>query len=342
MSPTAPPLPPVAMEGGLVRHIPLAPHQLVAPITPQDDLFVLAQFGLPRFDLARWRLELTGLIERPCWLSFDDIRALPKRRLESFHQCAGFPQKPDVTTRRIGNVVWGGADLRDLLHSVGIRPEARFLWSYGLDHGDFDSKPAGHYLKDLPLNRLARGDVLLAYEINGEPLTQAHGFPLRLVIPGYYGTNSVKWLYRLDLADRRADGIFTTILYNDPFPAAEGGATGDTRPVWAAPPEAAIVVPQPQARLACRPVEIWGWAWAEAGVTHVEISADQGESWFAAALQPRSQWSWQRFSAAWQPPASGRFTLMARATDTAGATQPMGPARNTVHAVEVEVEVATA
>ena len=139
-------------------------------------------------------------------------------------------------------------------------PEARFLWSYGLDSGEYEGVRSDLYLKDCPLDRLEQCDVLLAYEVNGEPLDAEHGFPLRLLVPGFYGTNSVKWLSRLHLADRRADGPFTTQLYND---AVEGG----TRPVWQIAPESVIVSPAPATQIGGQAVEIWDWAWADGGVS---------------------------------------------------------------------------
>ncbi len=129
---------------------------------------------------------------------------------------------PTIATRRYANVVWAGFDLCELLESVEVRPEAKFLWSFGLDKGTFEDVRSTAYVKDMPLDRLYEGDVLLAYEMNGEPLDSEHGFPLRLIIPGYYGTNAVKWLYRLELADQRPDGPFTTKYYNDPCPSFSG------------------------------------------------------------------------------------------------------------------------
>jgi DMSO/TMAO reductase YedYZ molybdopterin-dependent catalytic subunit len=206
------------------------------------------------------------------------------------------------------------------------------LWAYGLDRGEYDGVSAPFYVKDMPLARLDAGGVLLAYAVNGEPLTAEHGFPLRLVIPGWYGTNTVKWLWRLELAETRAPGPFTTVLYNDPDPEA-----GGTRPVWEAGPEALIVSPAP-GRLRLQRIEVWGWAWAAAGVARVEVSTDGSETWAAAQLEPRRQWSWQRFAFDWRPRTPGNFTLAARAIDSRGGVQPPVRARNAIHTVALVVE----
>ncbi|HEX4112346.1 MAG TPA: molybdopterin-dependent oxidoreductase [Stellaceae bacterium] len=325
-------LPPVPIDPPGFQMRFRAPHELVDRVTAERDLFLIAHLGIARVNPATWRLSIGGLVERPSELSFDDIKGLPKRTIESFHQCAGDPKNHRDAKRLVGNVVWGGVDLAELLRGAGIRIEAKYLWAYGLDRGAYEGLGGGLFHKDMPLARLDEGGVMLAYEINGAPLPPERGFPLRLIIPGYYGTNDVKWLCRLELAERRAGGVFTTTLYNDP-----DEATGKTRPVWEAPPESAIVSPQPDARLPRGPIEIWGWAWAARGVARVEISTDGGASWAGAALEPRSQYSWQRFAFPWTPPAQGDFKIAARAVDAAGTVQRMSLARNAVHTVPVAV-----
>jgi sulfane dehydrogenase subunit SoxC len=317
------------------RRVPLLPHQMRDPVTSQRDLFVLAHVGVPRIDAGGWTVGVTGLVGKPATLTLDQIRRLPKVEVESFHQCAGYPANPKIATRRVGNVVWGGADVKTLLATLGVSPRARYLWSYGADSGEYEGIRSDPYLKDCPLERVAQGGVLLAYEINGEPLDAEHGFPLRLVIPGYYGTNAVKWLARLHLAETRADGPFTTQLYNDP-------ADGGTRPVWAAAPESVIVSPAPDTQIGvhvgAQPIEIWGWAWADGGVASVEISTDGGANWRGAQLAPQRGWAWQKFSAPWQPDGAGEAVLMSRATGKDGAVQPAADWRNCVYAVPVRVE----
>ena len=244
-----------------------------------------------------------------------------------------------MATRRVANVRWGGADLATLLDELEIDPRARFLWSYGLDGGDFAGTSCEWFVKDLPLARLAAGDVLLAYELNGAPLPAEHGFPVRLVVPGYYGTNSVKWLWRLHLADDRADGPFTTVFYNDVL-AAEDIAAGlpARRPVWATAPEAIIVAPAPDTIVAAgEPTEIWGWAWSFRGIAAAEISVDGGASFTRATLEPRRGWAWQRFSLPWRPAARGEAQLSVRAVEADGVGQPREGARNSIHTVPIVV-----
>src|SRR3546814_1436230 len=139
-----------------------------------------------------------------------------------------------MPTRRVTNVRRSATDRAALLDELGVDPRARYVWAYGLDHGELAGIRHEGFVKDLPLARLPAGGVLVAYEMNGAPLSAEHGFPARLVVPGYYGTNSVKWLSRLHLADRRADSFFTTALYND-ISSAEDVAAGlpPRRPVWA-------------------------------------------------------------------------------------------------------------
>lgn len=337
-NPSLPARPPMEPATG-VRRIKLAPHQTVERVTATDDLFVLAHLGVPRIDPAHWSLTIDGMVDRPLTLTLEALKARPKTVIEAVHQCCGSPMEPKVPTRRVANVRWGGADLAALLEEAGIASGARFLWSYGLDGGEFAGKHCDWYLKDLPLERLKAGEVLLAYELNGAPLPAEHGFPVRLVVPGYYGTNSVKWLWRLHVSDRRAEGQFVSVLYNDTL-EAEDVAAGQParRPVWAVAPESIIVAPAPDAMVARGElVEIWGWAWSFRGVSRLEVSTDGGAIFHAATLEPRHGWSWQRFSLAWQPEKAGEALLRARAIDANGAAQPFDGARNAVHSVRVMV-----
>ena len=314
---------------GLYRRIPLLPHQMADAITRADDVFVLVHLGVPRIDAAHWRLSIGGLAERQLRLSLDDLNAMPQRTVQSVFQCAGNPIEPTVPTRRVANVVWTGVPLSAALKQAGPAPQARYLHSFGLDHGDFAGRSCDAYAKDLPLDTIDPDQVLIALSLNGEPLTPEHGFPARLVVPGWYGTNSVKWLSRLELSDRRLDALFTTTFYDDAAPGEP------SRPVWGIPVESIITSPAPGAPIeAGRVIEVKGWAWAEAGVARVDISA-AGADWSPAHVAPQTDRSWQAFSTRWTPQETGPCRLMVRAHSRTGDVQPMTGARNAVHTVDV-------
>ncbi len=190
--------------------------KLVPKITPNHDIFVLSHFGVPRIDPVEWRLHFSGLFERPRTMTLEDIRSFPRKEVESFIKCAGFPADHRIATRNASNAVWAGASLADIMEAVGLSSDASYLWFYAPDVGSYSEWSADRYVKDMPVERIKQGSVLLAYEVNGEPLPGEHGFPLRVFIPGFYGTNSVKWVCRIDAAAARAPGIFTNELYNDP------------------------------------------------------------------------------------------------------------------------------
>jgi sulfane dehydrogenase subunit SoxC len=159
-----------------------------------------------------------------------------------------------------------------------------------------------------------------------------------LVVPGYYGTNSVKWLTRLTLADARAAGPFTTRWYNDPIFDTAGQPTGATTPVGPIAPESVIVSPSPdQALAAGDAVEVWGWAWADGGVDAVDVSADDASGWTPAALEQPTGHAWQRFATTWRPRDRGAYELCSRARSIDGRHQPSSGARNAIHRVAIKV-----
>jgi DMSO/TMAO reductase YedYZ molybdopterin-dependent catalytic subunit len=329
---------PVRLEPNtFFRRIPLAPHHMRDRITRTDDAIVLCHLGVPRLEREQWSLTIDGLVERPLTLRFDDLLRYPKAELTSFHQCAGSPLQPFEPTRRVCNVTWGGARLADLLADCRPTPAARYIWSRGADFGTFGDVTVDAYSKDLPIARIAE-DVLIAYEINGSPLPAEHGFPARLVVPGFYGTNSVKWLVGMTLAESRASSPFTTRWYNDPVLDHAGRQTSQTTPVWSIAPESLIVAPAPDATIAASTeCEIWGWAWADGGIARVEIRAGDQAAWQPAEFEAARGREWQRFSMPWSPRQPGAVTLASRATSKSGLVQPISGRRNAIHSVPVMV-----
>jgi DMSO/TMAO reductase YedYZ molybdopterin-dependent catalytic subunit len=325
---------PLTVSPRRIRHF--FPHCLTDRQTPLGATFEISAMGVPTIDVSNWKLDITGLVDVPMTLTLDDLKRLPKRSLEAVHVCAGNPAKPTVPARRAANVKWGGVDLGELFTRLGIQDGATHAWSYGLDHGRFRGFEQEHYVKDMPISRVQQGDVLIAYELNDAPLAPTNGFPARLVIPGFYGTNSVKWLCRLELADRRPDSIVTTKFYCDPdFEADPSGAV--FKPVWALAPESIIVSLKPESTFNLGQIEISGWAWSSCDVRLVEVSVDGGDNWTEASLEQRRGRAWQHFSLLWSPPQPGIYEVCSRATDTNGHYQPAGGARNAIHAVSISV-----
>ena len=329
------PKPPMTIKKKRITHF--FPADLTESLTPLDCLFETTSMGVPEIDTADWRLEITGLVDTPTTLSFDDLKNRPKREIESVYVCSGNPRKPTVAMRRAANVKWGGVDLAGLLGELGIGDGATHIWAYGLDYGAYAGVELEHFLKDMPMSRLREGDVLIAYELNDKPLTPNYGFPARLVIPGYYGTNCVKWLCCLEVADKRADSLMTNELYNDPDYGADPSGKV-TKPVWAVAPESIFVSPAPKSTMARGETEIWGWAWSNCPVQSAEVSVDGGETWADADLDPPKGRSWQRFSHVWVPPRAGKYDLRCRVTDIKGEGQPDDGARNAVYSVTVTIE----
>ncbi|MCC6695136.1 MAG: molybdopterin-dependent oxidoreductase [Candidatus Hydrogenedentes bacterium] len=322
---------------GFHSRVSLAPHQLSSDVTPREDLIVLCHVGVPRIERLDWSLTVDGLVQKPARLAFADLSRFRQRHVSAIHECAGSPLAPQEPKRRITNVEWKGVLLADLLEECGLSADANYIWSIGADYGEFAGVSIDEYVKDLPIERLS-DDVLIATELNGEPLTPEHGFPARLVVPGFYGTNSVKWLTRVSLQKKRAQGPFTTRWYNDVVLDEHGRATGQMKPVWNVAPESVIVSPAPSAQLSIdQPCEVWGRAWGDTPIEVVEVSFDEGETWMRTFPSTRLSRSWQRFSIEWKPRRKGIHQLMSRAWDSRGNVQPPKGARNAIYSVQVEV-----
>jgi DMSO/TMAO reductase YedYZ molybdopterin-dependent catalytic subunit len=320
------------IETGTYRSIPRKISQLTAFLTPEPDMFVLAHLGIPSLARDDWSLSVTGMATAPLVLRFSDLATFQNHRITAFHKCAGNPMKPaEPTPDRVANVVWRGIRLRDVLTRAGYLSRATHVWADGIDGGSFEGVPVAKYQKDLPIAKALQDDVLLAFEINGAPLSAYRGGPVRLVVPGWYGTNSVKWLRALHLADRRADGPFTTIWYND------ADTSGIRRPVWAVAPDSAIVTPAAGENIGTGVMTVNGWSWGEHDIARVDLSIDGGASWAPATLSPRTDRSWQGFSAQLRINSSGPVRIISRATDARGDVQPMSGARNASVAVEVQL-----
>ena len=334
---------------------PPPPHELDTFITPDASLFETIHMGAAVVDPAKYRLVVDGLVAHPLTLSLADLRhRFPQTTVTAFHECYGSPLTPPIKALwRVGNVAWTGVALQTLLACAGgPLAGARFVVSEGLDRGDFGGrKGIEAYVKDVSLEKAREPEVLVAWAMNGEALRKERGGPVRLVVPGWFGTNSTKWLCRLSVRAERAQGPFTTVWYNERDLMTDtegeeeeegdgGGGGAGLRPVWMVEPNSMITSPAPGARIGRgggrSGVEVRGWAWSADGVKDVRVSADGGESWVRADVAQRIDVSWQLFGAALELP-EGKHQLMARATSLGGVQQPLSGRRNHVHTVAIEV-----
>lgn len=319
-------------------------------LTPADAFYVRNHFEVPELDASRWRLRLEGRLGRPRAVSLAELRSLPHREVVATLECAGNGRRamrpcPPGTPWAFGAVSTGrfvGVPLVELLDRAGLQASVREVAFYGADEGEVEPGRREPFARGLPLEVASDPDVLLAWAMNGEPLSPAHGHPLRLVVPGWYAVASVKWLVRIEARSRPFSGHYQSERYvyaGDPeVPEGE--------PVTRIRPRAAIARPADGARLAAGPTEVAGTAWSGAGpIRRVEVSVDGGATWAAARLgEPLSPHAALPWRLPWRPERPGPHEILARATDAAGDSQPLEPrwnrfgyGNNVVQRVRVEV-----
>jgi DMSO/TMAO reductase YedYZ molybdopterin-dependent catalytic subunit len=314
-------------KGFFIRRPP--PPNLLEPfITPDKDLFQTIHMGAAVVDTEKFVVIIDGLVNRPLTISLAQLKRFPSRTITAFHECYGSPLKPPTeNTWRIGNVKWTGVPLNTLLDLSQPSSTAKFVWSEGLDYGEFGGMQADRYQKDLPISKARSQEVMLAYEMNGKPLSRERGGPVRLIVPGWFGTNSTKWLCRLSLQSHRAQGIFTTKFYNERNPLDPTEGMG---PVWGVEPNSMIVKPAPDDRLQGSTFEVSGWAWSNEDITAVHLNLDDGDEWIEAGVNSRTDFSWQAFTKVITL-SPGPHRIIARATSSNGIQQPISGRRNHVH-----------
>jgi sulfane dehydrogenase subunit SoxC len=323
------------------------------PITPTGMHYVLVHFDIPAVDEREWRLEVGGIVERPLTLTLDDIRGRPAVAMPVTMECAGNgralmeprPVSQPWHSEAIGTAEWTGTPLRPLLDEAGVGEGAEELVFTGLDRG-VQGDIVQDYQRSLSLAEASREGVLLVYAMNGRPLEPQHGFPLRLIVPGWYGMTSVKWLARIEAIRGQFEGYQMTGSYRYAESLDDPG-----EPVTLQRVRALMVPPGiPDFATRTRLVEagstrLTGRAWAgRLAVASVEVSTDGGKAWAIAGLgKPLGRFAWCEWSYDWQAK-PGRHTLCVRARDSAGEGQPdafwnyQGMGNNMVQRVDVIVE----
>jgi sulfane dehydrogenase subunit SoxC len=346
---------------GLVEELQLATRNHGMPlealrhaVTPVGLHYLLVHFDIPAVAAEGWRLRVGGRVRRELELSLEEIRARPVLRERVTMECAGNgrarlaprPAGQPWLVEAVSTADWGGTPLRPLLEEAGLDESAVEVLFTGLDRG-VESGIEQSYERSLPLAEALRDEVLLVYEINGEPLPPQHGFPLRLVVPGWYGMTSVKWLDRITVLERPFDGYQQQRAYRLRQQDDEEG-----EPVTRMLPRALMVPPgipdylTRKRMLDLAPCVLDGRAWSGWGaIADVQVSTDGGASWNHATITaPSGRWSWASWSYRWQPQAPGTYELLCRARDVAGNEQPVEPlwnaggyANNAVQRITVSV-----
>ena len=300
-------------------------------VTPLGLHYLLTHYDIPALDPATWRLSIGGLVERPLTLSLDDLRSRPRVQSTVTLECAGNgrarlsprPVSQPWLNEAVGTMRWTGTPLAPLLNEAGLSDHAVDLVFTGADHG-VERGIEQDYARGLPVAEALRDEVLLAYEANDVPLPPQHGFPLRLVVPGWYGMAHVKWLSSIEAVDVTFDG-YQQNAYALRQQTGEPG-TQLTR----IDPRALVSPPgfpdfMSRTRFLRRGEHLLdGRAWSGWGaVDRVEVTTDGGATWADAELEPPTQtWAWRRWTFAWPATTPGRYVVSARASDTTGRTQP--------------------
>ncbi len=323
-------------------------------VTPSGLHYLLIHYDIPVVDPDTWRLEVGGAVDRPLSLSLADVRERDAVTLHVTIECAGNgraqlsprPISQPWLVEAVGSAEWTGTPLRGLLEEAGVRGETAEILFSALDRGvENDIEQA--YERSLALADAIRDEVLLAYEMNGQALPPQHGYPLRLIVPGWYGMTHVKWLTRITALVEPFRGYQQANAYRLMQKPDESGV-----PVTRMMPRSLMVPPgiadfmSRERYVEEEPCTIEGRAWSGQGpVVKVEVSVDGGATWDDAELDElSSEWAWRSWRYDWSAPQPGRHELCTRATDAAGNQQPSevpwnlkGYANNAIQRVPVTV-----
>jgi DMSO/TMAO reductase YedYZ molybdopterin-dependent catalytic subunit len=299
-------------------------------ITPVDRFFVRCHTYTPKVNLNEWSLKIDGVVEHPMTLTMADLKKLPRVELagafqdadngRSFYQ----PHLPGAQWGfgSIGNGRWAGVRLRDVLQKAGIKSSAAEIL---FDGADVPLGKMPDFQRTITSSKALDPDTLLAYEMNGEALPVEHGFPLRVIAPGWAGDSWVKWVQHIEVLDHEFQGFWMKSTYRHPtHPVAPGTAVdvSEMVPVTDLNVKSVIAVPAGWARPGS--VRVQGMAWSNSSpVARVDVSTDGGQSWKPAKLTGQQiKYGWRVWHHDWKP-AEGKYTLLSRATNMTGQTQPL-------------------
>jgi DMSO/TMAO reductase YedYZ molybdopterin-dependent catalytic subunit len=294
-------------------------------VTATDQFFAVSHYGTANVAADDWKLRVEGLVEKPVAMSLDDLKARPRKEVTATLECSGNGAAASFMGA-IGNAKWAGTPLAPLLRECGPKAEAIGAVFWGADKGkekvhkdiEFDA----NFARSLSMPDALRDGIMLAYEMNGQPLAAGHGFPIRLIVPGWYGIAWVKWLERIELVDRPFENRFMARDY-----VTLRGEERDGKIVYTEKSVGPMNVKSLVARVTRRPdgvVRIMGAAWTDGTpIKSVEVKIDDGD-WAPARLdeQHKEEFCWQFWSYDWKDAKPGEHTLVSRATDEKGRVQP--------------------
>jgi DMSO/TMAO reductase YedYZ molybdopterin-dependent catalytic subunit len=300
-------------------------------ITPVDRFFVRCHTYTPeRPNMSEWKLKVDGVVNQTLSLSMDDLKKLPRVELVGVLECAGNgrtfyqPHLPGAQWRfgSVGNGKWAGVRFRDVLEKARLKDSAKEIL---FDGADVPLGKMEDFRRTVPVKKALDPDTLLAYEMNGQTLPIEHGFPLRLIVPGWAGDSWVKWLQHIEVLDREFDGFWMKSAYRHPPGHVEPGTAVDPAqmvPVTDLSVKSVIATPGSWAKPGT--IRIGGTAWSNGSpVTGVEVSVDDGRTWRTARLgKDQSRYAWRLWALDWKA-SEGKYTLRARAKNAAGRVQPL-------------------
>jgi len=343
----------VLSEKPLVLETPL--DKLADFITPTESFYVRTHFPIPRIDKNKWRLRVEGEVEEPFEINFDELTALESKKIPATLECAGNNRsflEPKVkgvqwTLGGVSNAEWTGVPLSILLDRAGVKSSAREIILEGADRGKPDDPKSPscefNFARSIPLEK-AR-DVLLAHKMNDVDLPIENGFPVRAIVSGWYAVASIKWLQQIIVTDKPFNGYYQTLDYS--YWKREG-ELAELMPLREMAIKAQITRPSEGETVpANSDMRVHGAAWGGDGeITKVEVSSDGGATWNKANLVGESKPNaWRLWEFSWKtPPRPGKATLIARATDSKGQSQPTerDPDRGTYminHLLPIVVEI---
>jgi DMSO/TMAO reductase YedYZ molybdopterin-dependent catalytic subunit len=293
------------------------PARFAAPqclITPTEDFFVRNHFATPRLS-AGFKLRVAGRVRSPFEIGRAELMRLPSRSLTVTLECAG------SGLRGVSTTTWEGVPLLWLLKRANLTADVKYIRLVGADRGVQDTTTDISFARCIPVEKAMHPDTVIAFRMNSAPLPMSHGYPLRAIVPGWYGMDSVQWLARIDALEHPDTSFFMTQRYVAIRLATIGS---ERRPLTRIHVKSLIVEPGGNAVIPSGLVPIRGMAWAgENRIARVEISTDAGKNWSLSTLDKDVRpYTWVLWSYNWEPAGPGKYILVARASDDQGNTQP--------------------